>query len=142
MKINKLTIGQFYTLSFTWGIIMSLVGCLVTVVLLVAGYRPKRNLYSWYFEIGENWGGLELGCMCLVSKNPSEYILNHEFGHQIQNCYYGPGMIGISIASAIRYWYREYLVKVKKKSYSDLPDYDSIWFEGDATAIGTFYRNN
>jgi hypothetical protein len=142
MKTNKLTLSQFYILSFTWGIIMSLIGCLVTVVLLVAGYRPKRNLYGWYFEVGENWGGVEFGCMCVVNKNPVEYTLNHEFGHAVQNCYFGPGMILISLASAARYWYREYLIKVKKKSYSDLPDYDSIWFEGDATEIGTFYRNN
>lgn len=140
IKLKKWT---FYFLSFTWGIMMSMIGCLVSLILIVAGYEPKRNQYGWYFEIGENrWGGCEFGCMCVVNKNPSQYILDHEFGHAIQNCYFGPFMIFISLASAIRYQYRNYLIRIKKISRSALPAYDSIWFEGNATQIGTFYRNN
>ena len=36
----------------------------------------------------------------------------------------------------IRYWYRELIVRSGKKKYSELPDYDSIWFEGWATRLG------
>lgn len=142
MNSRKLTKTEFFALSFTWGIIMSSIGCLVSAVLLIIGFRPKRNQYGWYFEIGENWGGCELGCMCIVNKNPSEHILNHEFGHAVQNCFFGPGMIFISLASAIRYHYREYLNRIKEIPYSQLPDYDAIWFEGSATRLGTFYKNN
>jgi hypothetical protein len=46
----------------------------------------------------------------------------------------------ISIASAIRYWYREYLTRVKGMKYSELPDYDDIWFEGTATYLGKHYH--
>ena len=137
----KLKKWQYYVLSFTWGIIMSLIGCIATVILLAIGKRPKRNQYGWYFELGFGWGGCELGCMCIVNKYPSQRTLDHEFGHAIQNCYFGPFMIFISLASAIRYWYREYLVKIQKIKYQDLPDYDSIWFEGQATTIGYYYRN-
>ena len=138
----KLKKWMFYFLSFTWGIIMTTIGCLASLVLLIAGCKPKRNQYGWYFEAGKGWGGCELGCMCIVNTNPSQHTLNHEFGHAIQNCYFGPLMIFISIASAIRYWYREYLVQIKKVSRTSLPKYDSIWFEGDATKIGTYYKNN
>lgn len=133
---------MFYFLSFTWGIPMTTIGCLASLVLLIAGRKPKRNQYGWYFEIGTGWGGCELGCMCIVNKNPSQHTLNHEFGHAIQNCYFGPFMIFISLASAARYWYREYLTRIKKIPYASLPAYDSIWFEGSATKIGTFYKNN
>ena len=138
----KLKKWMFYLLSFTWGITMTTIGCLTSLVLLIAGYKPKRNQYGWYFEIGTGWGGCELGCMCIVNKNPSQHTLNHEFGHAIQNCYFGPFMIFISLASAARYWYREYLTRIKKIPYTSLPAYDSIWFEGGATKIGTFYKNN
>lgn len=138
----KLKKWMFYLLSFTWGITMTTIGCLASLVLLIAGRKPKRNQYGWYFEVGKGWGGCELGCMCIVNTNPSQHTLNHEFGHAIQNCYFGPLMIFISIASAIRYWYREYLVQIKKVSRTSLPRYDSIWFEGDATKIGTYYKNN
>lgn len=36
----------------------------------------------------------------------------------------------------IRYWYRELIIRSGKKKYSDLPDYDAIWFEGWATRLG------
>lgn len=128
----------FYLLSFTWGLPMTLIGCIVSLILLITGHKPKKYGYSWYFEIGNNWGGLELGVVFLTNKNPSTYIKNHELGHGIQNCYWGPLFpFVISIPSAIRYWYREYLVRSKKKKWSELPDYDSIWFEGDATKRGT-----
>ena len=45
----------------------------------------------------------------------------------------------VSIPSAMRYWYREYLVRKKKKLHSELPPYDSIWFEGWATKLGDKY---
>ena len=141
IKTNKkMTNIQFWVLSCSWGIVMTLVGFVTTLVLLVTGHKPKRNQYSWYFEIGESWGGLELGCMCLTSKNPSQHTLNHEFGHQIQNCIYGPFMICISIASAIRYHYRNWIKK--HKPTINLSPYDSIWFEGEATKIGDYYKNN
>ena len=50
-------------------------------------------------------------------------------------------MVFITLASAVRYWYREYLVQVKGKFYHELPDYDSIWFEGSATELGEKYKS-
>lgn len=45
----------------------------------------------------------------------------------------------ICIPSATRYWYREYLWKTDKAKYKTLPDYDEIWFEGQATKWGETY---
>ena len=132
----------FWFLSCTWGIIVTLIGSLTFAVLTSFGYKPFRNIYGYAIEIGEGWGGLEMGPFCLVSKNPSQHTLNHEFGHGIQNCFFGPFMLFISLASAVRYWYREYQVRVLKKSYADLPDYDSIWFEGDATRLGNYFKEH
>lgn len=132
----------FWTLSWTWGIIVTLIGSLIFAVLTSFGYKPFRNIYGYAIEIGEGWGGLEMGPFCLVSKNPSQHTLNHEFGHGVQNCFFGPFMLFISLASAVRYWYREYQMRVLKKSYKDLPDYDSIWFEGDATRLGNYFKEH
>lgn len=132
----------FWTLSWTWGIIVTLIGSLIFTVLTSLGYKPFRNIYGYAIEIGEGWGGLEMGPFCLVSKNPSQHTLNHEFGHGVQNCFFGPFMLFISLASAVRYWYREYQIRVLKKSYKDLPDYDSIWFEGDATRLGNYFKEH
>lgn len=139
MKINKF---WFWFLSFTWGLPMTLIGCFVALVLILTKHKPKKWLYGYYFEVGKNWGGFEMGPFFVYNNPSNEHGRNHEFGHGIQNCFFGPFTpFVISIPSAIRYWYREYLVKVKKKKYSDLPDYDSIWFEGQATKIGYEYMN-
>lgn len=131
---------MFWVLSWTWGFIMTFIGSLVFVALRITGHEAKRNQYGYYFEIGENWGGAEIGPFAIVNKNPSQSILDHEFGHSLQNCYLGPYMPFISLASATRYWYREYLVRAKKKKYSELVPYDGIWFEGTATYLGEYYR--
>lgn len=130
----------WWVLSLTWGLSMTLVGLITAVVLLILGYKPSPNLYGWYFVVGKSWGGFNMGPISLVSANPSRHTLNHEFGHSIHNCYFGPFVwFFISIPSAVRYWYREYLVKIKGKNYSDLPPYDEAWFEGTATSLGNRY---
>ena len=103
---------MFWVLSWTWGFIMTFIGSLVFIALRITGHEAKRNQYGYYFEIGENWGGAEIGPFAIVNKNPSQSILNHEFGHSLQNCYLGPYMPFISLASAARYWWREYLIRV------------------------------
>ena len=130
--------STFYLLSFTWGLPMTLVGCIVALCLLITGHKAKRWGYSWYFEVGENWGGVELGAFFLTDKTTSTHTKNHEFGHGIQNCYFGFLMpFIVCIPSAIRYWYRE--IMERAKPHKALPPYDSVWFEGQATRLGNYY---
>lgn len=130
----------YWILSWTWGLPMTLIGSLIFGLLRLVGFKPRSNQYGYVFEIGKEWGGASLGPISIVNKNPSQRILDHEFGHSLQNCYIGPLMLFVSLASAVRYWYREYLTKIKKMKYSELPDYDDIWFEGTATYLGKHYH--
>lgn len=130
----------FMLLSFTWGLPLTLVGCIVAVVLFLAGYRPKKYGWCMCFEIGESWGGVEFGIFFVTDKTSGAYIKNHEHGHALQNCYFGVAMpFIICIPSAIRYWYRKIIQKVNPKKA--LPAYDSIWFEEQATRWGTEFMN-
>lgn len=132
--INKIV---YYVLAITWGLPLTLIGGLVALVLLATGHRPKRFGWCLYFEVGTGWGGLELGLIFLCQKNAPYDTKAHEFGHSIQNCFFGPLMIFIvSIPSAIRYWVRIWKTKRGEKN---LPPYDSIWFEGQATQLGKKY---
>ena len=110
MKFNKFL---FYFLSFTWGCIMTVIGAIAAMVLIMAGYKPKKWGCCWYFEVGNGrWGGVNLGLVFVCNKNPSEHIKNHETGHAIQNCVFGPTMpFVIFIPSFVRYWYREFRKK-------------------------------
>ena len=139
MKLSK---KIYWVLSFTWGLPITLLGLITAVVLLCCGKKPYRHMYGYVFTVGENWGGLNLGPTTLACKTAHLATLNHEFGHSIQNCYFGPFMpFVVAIPSTIRYWYREWLVHYGRKKYYELPNYDAIWFEGGATRIGNeFYK--
>lgn len=135
MKIIKGIL--FWILSLTWGLPMTLIGIICALALLVTGHKPHRFHYLIYFEVGEGWGGFEAGGFFFVNKNPTQYIKRHESGHGLQNIMLGVFMpFLVSIPSCVRYWYREILVRSGKKRYHELPDYDSIWFEGWATRLG------
>jgi len=112
------------------------------LALIITGHKPKRFHQYIYFEVGYNWGGFEVGGFFVVDKYASIRTIRHEAGHGIQNIILGPLMpFLVSIPSATRYWYREYLVRKKKKLRSELPPYDCIWFEGWATKLGEKYYN-
>ena len=139
MKLSKIS---YWTLSLTWGLLLTLLGLITAVVLLCCGKKPYRHMYGYVFTVGENWGGLNMGPITLVDKYVGPRTRNHEFGHSIQNCYFGPLMpFLVAIPSAVRYWYREWLIRSGRKKARELPSYDSIWFEGTATSIGNKYAH-
>lgn len=134
----------FYFLSFTWGLPMTLIGCVVAAILLAMGHKPKKWGYCYYFEVGSGWGGVNLGPIFVTSKNPTNNTKSHEVGHGIQNCWFGPLMpFVISIPSAMRYWYRAIKARVGTPIKTS---YYSVWFESQASTLGKefikWYKNN
>ena len=131
----------YYFMACTWGIIMTILGCLITIILaIVKIFIPKKIIferYYWIYSITvgpEWWGGCEMGLMFLRDHNSSvNYINPHEFGHTFQNCLLGPLFpFMVAIPSAIRYWLREIF---PKKIWAP---YDSAWFEDAATQCGVY----
>lgn len=116
MKINK---PLYYILNCTWGCIMTLIGAVVALALLCVGKKPQKHAGCTYFNVGKSWGGMELGCFFLTDSNDSTPTKNHEFGHSLQNCLWGPLFpFVVCIPSAIRYWLREFKTQKSKKIYA------------------------
>lgn len=135
--MKKLEPIIFWILSITWGIIMTSLGILAAIFLLFTLHKPKRFHYLIYFEIGDNWGGINLGPIFIVDKHSGLETLQHEAGHGIQNIIFGPFFLFvIGLPSLIRCLYRDIIFKFNRKKYYQLPSYNAIWFEGWATAIG------
>ena len=44
----------FWFLSLTWGILLSLIGFMIGLVLVICGVKPKRIGWFVYFEVGED----------------------------------------------------------------------------------------
>lgn len=124
----------FYILSWTWGLPMSLCGAVVLTVLRLRGRPIHRFELCLYAEIGEFWGGLELGMFFLKDTRSGDHVRLHESGHAVQNILFGPLMpFLVSIPSAVRYWYREIR---RRKGMPLRGRYEDIWFEAQATSLG------
>lgn len=128
-----MTPTELYRRQWTKGWALSFIGLIVYGIFRLCRQKPK--VYKGicpYFEIGKNWGGLEMGWFFICAKGSSDNLKNHEVGHCIQNAVFGGfRILFLSIGSAFRYWYRK-LLRVKT-------EYDSWWFEGQATYFGGLY---
>lgn len=124
-----MTSKKFYVMSFTWGLLMTLCGAIAAIALIATGHKPKKWGWSWYFEVGNGGCGFSCGPFFFVTRNTSDVLKDHEFGHGIQNAMLGPFMVLLTIGSIIRFWYREI--------FGAKTPYNSWWFEGEASKIGS-----
>ena len=126
----------YWSIQLTWGLPLNIVGGIIAVVFICKGNKPQKFGYAIYFEMGENWGGVNFGGFFFVQKNASVPLKRHEYGHSFQNMMLGVFMpFLVNIPSAIRYHYRNY----KKAQGHSLQDYDRFWCEGWATKLGNKY---
>lgn len=133
-EIEMIRKTAFWVVSIVWGGIITFCGIVVALILICLGYQKQYFGMFVYFEVGKNWGGINLGPIFIVNKNPSLHILKHEAGHGIQNARYGFFMLPlVAIPSVSRVVWRKL---ISKWSYIKLPPYESIWFEKQATEWG------
>ncbi len=134
----------FYILSFTWGIIMTLIGLLVLAFCTIFFKDTKVELSNGRIFIrflNKSFGGVSLGIVILTDRF---YSLNHgvdghELGHTLQNAWLGPLFIPlIAIPSLIRASMFNWLATryYERRGNGDVLKYDSAWFEGWATNLG------
>ena len=122
----------YYILSYTWGIITTIVGWVVLGFIRLF-LRNKVVDYGkfgpcHYAMLGNNWGGLELGTNFILADNMGTEWTLHTKQHEI----WGPlAIFLIFIPSCTRYW----LDRAGKLKL----DYEAIWFEGNASTIGQEY---
>lgn len=127
----------FYLLSWTWGVLPTLSGGLIALILLLSGHKPERLGPCVYFRVGKNWGGCEMGMFFLRDRTSSEHVTLHEAGHSLQNIVLGPFMLLlVSGPSALRYHYRNFLHRFAPQKAKKLAPYDSVWYEAQACRLG------
>ena len=118
---------MYYFLSWTWGFIMSFIGLIVITTLKVylklTGQSSKLQTwgYSKYLAFGSGWGGLEFGMWFLMDDSNYTPLKDHEFGHGVQNCWWGPfTLFVIFLPSSIRYWLRNFESMRSKRVFSGI----------------------
>lgn len=139
-KTKRVLFSILYWVSAcTWGLPATLVGLLVTGFAILIGGKPHKNGCSYIVEIGEYWGGLELGPVALRGRLDdmpwyTDHINKHEFGHGVQFMYMGMfALFIVWIPSVIWYWYH--------RLGNPKHEYDWMWFEGNATRTGAKVAN-
>lgn len=110
---------------------MTTIGVVASAALIALGYEPKQHKLAHYFLIPGKWGGITLGTTIIVC-NETQHLLDHEFGHTLQNALFGIFMPFIGIASFVRATMR----RIQQKNGKILPPYDSVWWESQATHWG------
>lgn len=145
--MKKENMFWFYFLSFTWGILFTMIG-LITLVLiwvflhpLVKEYKRVAGRIAIVFK-GNLPGGMNLGLVYIIDESQvNSYRLHtHEIGHSIQNARFGPLFIPvIAIPSLIRASLWDRISRKERAKTGKYPDYDRIWFEGQATRLGEKY---
>lgn len=138
--MKKISYSVYWLIQLTWGCFATILGMAGLILLWISGHKVAMVGPNFHVRVGRNWGGLSLGPVNFTCENVSKRTILHECGHSIQNMIWGPlFLFVIGIPSVVRYWYREYLMRVKKVNAWLLPDYDAIWFEGQATTWGYDY---
>ncbi len=133
MKVFKVTL--FWIWSCLWGCPMTLFGAVTALVMLCRGYKPQSFHGLVCFAGAPGGSGFEAGGFFFVGEGTGDALKRHEAGHGVQNLIFGPLMpFLVSIPSAIRFWVRR--AKIARGRGAELPPYDSIWFEAQATRFG------
>ena len=132
--------SKFYTLQWTWGIIVNLVGFLIYMVLTkILGCQSHPYGEATYVILPWELNcGFSAGLYIFISPK-SEKVLPHEYGHSIQNAVYGPFNLIIVISSIVRFWSRR---AQKAAGHPPKTGYYDIWFERQASEWGEFAINN
>ena len=127
----------YYFLHWTWGLVPNIVAGIIALILKICGAEVSKFRNSICVQTKYDWGGsFSLGMFIFMGKD-CDSSKPHEYGHTIQCMGWGILFIFIiALPSVIRYWYREIIYKTNKEKYYNLPAYDSIWFEHQATQLG------
>lgn len=121
----------YWILVFTWALPTTIIGLLVTLVMIIIGKKPERYGHSYRFAFGKPWGGITLGLMFMQDGKKYGSTAMHEYGH-VHQIILGPLFLPlVGIPSFLRATWRTYTKK------TNLSPYDEIWFERSASDLGS-----
>ena len=137
---SKIQQVVYWVLSYTWGIIMTLIGSVVALALIITGHKPKKFGWDIGFNVGKWWGGVSFGPFFLTDSFDDMGTKCHEHGHGFQNIIIGPLFpFLVGIPSSIRYWLREFDTHKKRTIYSCVLSSILVLISIIVMILGAFY---
>lgn len=106
---------MYYFIQWTWGILMNIIGGIVCIIALCCKCPVQKYRNAIEILVPWNFGGCELGMFFVLGKDCLS-VAPHEYGHTIQNLWWGPLFpFVVCLPSALRYWLRKQ--KEQKNKY-------------------------
>ena len=133
----------FYFLSFSWGLLFTMLGYLLLLLCLPFGKVKvygdiiflEFNKPSRYYPTHYGGTGFSLGNVFFVSKNPENSLLKHQLGRCVQYSMLGPLMIFfVMIPMFIRFIFYKMFFDNKSMPFR------SMWHERLSDYIGNRYE--
>lgn len=99
---------MFYLIQFTWGLLENIVALIIYLIFINKPHYKYKN--AFVTSIGSNFNGnFSIGCFIFISEDKKwfddSYDLRHEYGHCLQNLYFGPlSPFIFKIPSCIHFW--------------------------------------
>lgn len=107
----------YYIIQWTWGIVMNIIGSVTCLVALCFKCPVRKYRNAVEILVPWNFGGCELGMFFVCGKD-CPGVAPHEYGHTIQNLWWGPLFpFVVCLPSAARYWLREQKTEKDKKQW-------------------------
>ncbi len=93
---------MYHLVQWTWGLLENIIGFIV----FLAFVNKPHDMYENAFRTRVNFSAsFSIGNFIFIS-DESEYTQRHEYGHSLQNLYFGPlSPILFKIPSLIHWWY-------------------------------------
>ena len=124
----------YYVIQFSWGLIQSLAGAAVFLVLI------KREHFIYRGSIATVWknrSSASIGAFIFISDSLSgglkDDIVKHEFGHTIQSMILGPLYVPVISLPSMLWCMLPFLVKLRSRKKID---YYSFYTERWANRLG------
>lgn len=94
-----------WAVQCTWGILQTIVGAVMYLIILAMGGERKHEGHTLILLYDDDWGAVTIGPFCIASSSSSETTYKHEHGHSIQSLILGPlWFFVIGIPSIIHAW--------------------------------------
>ena len=108
---------MYYLIQWTWGLPLNLIGAIVCLVCLCCKCQINKYRNGVEIIVPQNFGGVEFG-MFFVRGKDCAGVAPHEYGHGIQNLWWGPLFpFVITIPSATRYWIRQFKTPKARRTF-------------------------
>lgn len=127
----------FHSVAFSWGLPITLFGCILALLPLLCGYKPKTFGYCIAFDGLPINGSYGVGIFIFAGKNTSIYDKRFAFGQCIQQAIFGIFFISvIAIPKLFRYLTTK---AMKTIPYTRTAMFDNIWYDGQAYQLGSYH---